>query len=159
MTRSGSATVPAGVGWGWRASYRRGVRTPAEILRDSSTIAVVGASRHKDKTAYAVPLQLKLHGWQVIPVNPYADEIWGVRCYATLAHVPVPIDLVNVFRPSEQATDVVRSAIAVGAKAIWLQQGIVSPAGRGLAEDAGIDYVEDLCIAVERAVNRLSKLG
>jgi predicted CoA-binding protein len=141
------------------ASYRRGVRTPTEILRDSTTIAVVGASRHEDKAAYAVPLQLKLHGWRIIPVNPYADEIWGERCYANLAHIPVPVDLVNVFRPSEQATDVVRSAIAVGAKAIWLQQGIVSPVGRGLAEEAGIDYVEDLCIAVQRAVYGLSKLS
>ena len=133
------------------------MRTPAEILRDSTTIAVVGASRHEEKTAYAVPLQLKLHGWRVIPVNPHADEIWGERCYHSLAEVPVPIDIVNVFRPSQQATDVVRQAIVVGAKAIWLQQGIVSPVGRELAAEAGIDYVEDLCTAVIRAVNQLTK--
>ena len=114
------------------------MRTPAEILRDSTTIAVVGASRHEEKTAYAVPLQLKLHGWRVIPVNPYADEIWGERCYHSLAEVPVPIDLVNVFRPSEQATDVVRQAVAVGAKAVWLQQGIVSERS-GLALLRGLD--------------------
>jgi predicted CoA-binding protein len=139
------------------ASYGRGVRTPAEILRESVTIAVVGASRHQEKVAYAVPLQMKLHGFQVIPVNPYADEIWGERCYRTLAEVPVPIDLVNVFRPSDQATDVVRQAIAVGTKAVWLQEGIVSPIGRGLAEAAGIDYVEDLCTAVVRAVNQITR--
>jgi uncharacterized protein len=133
------------------------VRTPAEILRESTTIAVVGASRHQEKTAYAVPLQLKLHGWRVIPVNPHAAEIWGERCYHSLAEVPEPIDMVNVFRPSAQATDVVRQAVEVGAKAIWLQQGIVSPVGRELAAAAGIDYVEDLCTAVIRAVNQLTK--
>jgi len=69
----------------------------------------------------------------------------------------VQIDLVNVFRPSEQATDVVRQAVEVGAKAVWLQQGIVSPVGRELAAAAGIDYVEDLCTAVIRAVNQLTK--
>jgi predicted CoA-binding protein len=133
------------------------VRTPTEILRDSTTIAVVGASRQGDKAAHEVPLQLKKHGWTVIPVNPYADEIWGERCYSSLAEVPVPIDLVNVFRPSDQATDVVRQAIAVGAKAVWLQEGIVSPVGRELAAAAGVDYVEDLCTAVIRAVHAVSK--
>ncbi|MGE5827545.1 MAG: CoA-binding protein [Micromonosporaceae bacterium] len=135
------------------------MRTPRQILEESTTIAVVGASRHEDKSAYSVPLQMRLHGWRVIPVNPYAEEIWGERSYPSLADVPGPIDLVNVFRPSEQATEVVRQAIAVGAGAVWLQQGIVSAEGRRLAEDAGIDYVEDHCIAVERALSRLSRRG
>jgi predicted CoA-binding protein len=133
------------------------VRTPKQILADSHTIAVVGASRHEDKAAYAVPLQLKLHGWRIIPVNPHVDGIWGEPCYPELAAIPDPVDLVNVFRPSAQATDVVRQAIAIGAKAVWLQQGIISPEGRRLAAQAGVDYVEDLCIAVERALDRLTK--
>jgi hypothetical protein len=133
------------------------VRTPREILADSTTIAVVGASRHEEKAAYAVPLQLKLHGWLVIPVNPYADRIWGEQAYPSLADVPHPIDLVNVFRPSAQATEVVRQAVAVGAKAVWLQQGIVSPEGREIALAAGLDYVDDHCIAVERALSRLTR--
>jgi predicted CoA-binding protein len=133
------------------------VRGPRQILQESNTIAVVGASRHEDKAAYAVPLQLRLHGWRVIPVNPYAETIWGDPCYPRLSEVPEPIDLVNVFRPSEQAADVVRQAIEVGAKAVWLQQGITSPEGRRLAEEAGLDYVEDLCIAVERALSRLTR--
>ena len=135
------------------------MRPPHQILAESTTIAVVGASRYEEKVAYAVPLQLKLHGWRVIPVNPYADQIWGERCYPRLADVPEPVDLVNVFRPSDQATDVVRQALAIGAKAVWLQQGITSVEGRRLAEEAGVDYVEDRCIAVERAVNRLTHLG
>jgi uncharacterized protein len=133
------------------------VRTPRQILEQSNTIAVVGASRHEEKAAYAVPLQLKLHGWRVIPVNPYADEIWGERCYPTLADVPEPVDMVDVFRPSAQAADVVRDAVALGAKAVWLQQGITSPVARKIAEDAGVDYVEDLCTAVIRAIERLTK--
>ena len=121
------------------------------------TIAVVGASRHHDKAAYVVPLQLRLHGWQVIPINPHSDEIRGERCYARLADVPVPIDLVNVFRPSADAAAVVAEAVAVGATAVWLQQGIISAEGRRIAEAAGLDYVEDLCIAVERALGRLTR--
>lgn len=135
------------------------MRTPRQILEESRTIAVVGASRHEEKAAYAIPLQLKLHGWRVIPVNPYADRIWDEQCYARLADIPEPVDLVNVFRPSDQAAAVVRDAVAIGAKAVWLQQGIVSAQGRQIAIDAGIDYVEDLCMAVIRAIERLTRRG
>jgi hypothetical protein len=132
------------------------VRTPAEILAASRTIAVVGASRHPGKAAYSVPLQMLRHGWQVIPVNPYADEIWGQRCYPSLADLPEPVDLVNVFRPSADTPEVARQAVAIGARALWLQLDIVSTRARALAEAAGLDYVEDRCIAVERAVNAIS---
>jgi predicted CoA-binding protein len=135
------------------------MRTPAQILAESPTIAVVGASRHEEKTAYAVPLQLKLHGWNIIPVNPHAIEIFGVPCYPSLRDIDVPVDMVNVFRPSEQAADVVKQAIQIGVRAVWLQQGIASAEGRALAEAAGIDYVEDLCVAVVRAVERVTPLG
>jgi hypothetical protein len=121
------------------------------------TIAVVGASRHPDKEAYAIPLQMLRHGWRVIPVNPYADQIWGQTCYRTLADVPAPVDLVNVFRPSQDAPDVARQAVAIGAKALWLQQGIASPQARSIAAEGGLDYVEDYCIAVERALRQVSK--
>jgi uncharacterized protein len=132
------------------------VRTTAEILAGSYTIAVVGASRHPDKVAYSVPLQLLRHGWHVIPVNPHADELWGQRCYHSLADIPEPVDLVNVFRPSADAPEVARQAVAIGAKALWLQQGIVSAQARRIAEEAGLDYVEDRCTAVERAVWQVS---
>jgi predicted CoA-binding protein len=127
------------------------VRSARDILSDALTIAVVGASRYPEKTAHAVPYQLLKHGWRVIPVNPYVEEIWGERCYPVLAEIPEPVDLVNVFRPSADATDVVRQAIEIGAKAVWLQLGIVSVEARRIAEDAGLLYVEDRCIAVERA--------
>jgi predicted CoA-binding protein len=133
------------------------VRTAEQILRDSTTIAVVGASRHKGKEAHAVPLQMLRHGWRVIPVNPFADEIWGQKCYRTLADIPVPVDLVNVFRPSDDTPEVAKQAAEIHAKALWLQQGIAHAESRRIAEEAGIDYVEDHCIAVERALRSLSK--
>jgi predicted CoA-binding protein len=133
-------------------------RTASSILAEASTIAVVGASRYPHKPAHTVPLQILRHGWQVIPVNPAIHELWGVKVYPTLADVPVPIDLVNVFRPAANAADIARQAVAVGAKALWLQLGIVSPEARAIAEAAGLDYIEDHCIAVERAVSGLSKI-
>jgi predicted CoA-binding protein len=135
------------------------VRTPAQILAESRTIAVVGASRDPDKVAHTVPRQILRHGWHVIPVNPYADEIWGQTCYRTLADIPVPVDLVNVFRPAADTPEVARQAVAIGARALWLQQGIASPAARAIAEAAGLDYVEDHCIAVERALSQISLIS
>jgi predicted CoA-binding protein len=132
-------------------------RTAKDVLAEASTIAVVGASRYPHKAAHTVPLQILRHGWQVIPVNPAVDELWDVKAYPTLAAVPVPIDLVNVFRPAADAAEIARQAVAVGAKALWLQLGIVSPEARAIAETAGLDYIEDRCIAVERALSSLTR--
>jgi predicted CoA-binding protein len=132
------------------------MRTAEQILRAARTIAVVGASRDPSKTAHAVPLSIQRRGWRIVPVNPFADEIFGERVYRTLADLPFAVDLVNVFRPSRDATAVVKEALAIGAPAVWLQQGIVSPEGRALAEAAGVDYLEDTCIAVVRAVHAIS---
>ena len=120
-------------------------------------VAVVGASRNIDKSAHAIPRQLQMFGFRIIPVNPFADSILGERTYPTLADIPEKVDLVNVFRPSEDAAEVVRQAIAIGAPAVWLQQGIVSREGRRLAEEAGIDYVEDRCTGTERALAAIDK--
>ena len=135
------------------------MRTAAQILAESRTIAVVGASRDPSKTAHAVPRQILKRGWHVIPVNPYTDEIWGERCYRTLADIPEPVDLVNVFRPAADTPEVARQAVAIGARALWLQQDIASAEARAIAEAAGMDYVEDHCIAVERALSQLSLIG
>lgn len=124
---------------------------PRSILDDAQTIAVVGISRNENKAAFGVPAGLQSAGFRIIPVNPAADEVLGEKAYASLDDVPEPIDVVEVFRPAEEAPDVVRQAIAVGAKAVWLQKGVVSAEARALAEEAGIGYVEDLCMGVERA--------
>jgi uncharacterized protein len=127
------------------------MRSAQEILAEADVIAVVGASREPWKPAHSVPLQLIRHGWRIIPVNPFADEIFGVPAVRTLADVEEPVDLVNIFRPAADAVEVVRQAVAIKAPAVWLQSGIVSAEARRIATDAGIDYVEDRCIAVERA--------
>jgi len=95
---------------------------------------------------------MQRYGWRIIPVNPHADEIFGEPAYRTLADVPDrPIGLVNVFRPSRDAADVARQAVAAGASALWLQQGIVSAEAHRIADEGGLAYVEDRCLAVERA--------
>ena len=134
------------------------MRTPKQILEDSTIIAVVGASRDPGKSAHSVPRQMQLHGWRMIPVNPFADELFGEKVYRTLAGIPEPVDIVDVFRPSQDAAGVARQAASIGARALWLQQGIVSGEARAIAEAAGMDFVEDLCIAVERALSQVTKL-
>lgn len=134
------------------------MRTPQQILAEAAVIAVVGASRHPEKPAHTVPRQLQRHGWRIIPVNPFADELFGEKVYRSLAEIPEKVDLVDVFRPAEDAVEVVRAAVAIGAPAVWLQLDIVSPEARRIATEAGIDYVEDRCVAVERAVGNLTRL-
>lgn len=133
------------------------MRTPEQILADAAVIAVVGASRDPHKAAHTVPLEMQRHGWRIVPVNPHADEIFGEKVYRSLADIPHPVDLVDVFRPAEDAVEIVRGAVATGAAAVWLQLGIVSPEARRIATAAGVDYVEDLCLAVERAVAGLTR--
>ncbi len=124
---------------------------PRAILEQAGTIAVVGASANPSKAAYAIPAGLQSAGYRVIPVNPNADEIHGEKVYARLEDVPEPVDVVNVFRPAEEAPAVVRSALTIGARAVWLQKGLISEEARRLAASAGIAYIEDLCMGVERA--------
>lgn len=119
---------------------------------------MVGASRHEHKVAHTVPRQMLRQGWHIVPVNPSIDELWGMHVYHSLAEIPYAIDLVNVFRPAGEAPEIARQAAAIGAKALWLQQDIVSAEARGIAMAAGMDYVEDYCVAVERALSSLTKL-
>ena len=135
------------------------MRSTAQILTDATVIAVVGASRDPSKPSHSVPLQMLRYGWRIIPVNPFVDEVFGVKAVATLADIDEPVDLVDIFRPARDAVEVVRQAVAIKAPAVWLQSGIVSAEARRIAEEAGIDYVEDRCLAVERAVARLTKNG
>jgi uncharacterized protein len=115
----------------------------------SQRIAVVGASDRDGRPANYVPAAVQSAGKTILPVNPKHEQVLGERCYATLAEVPGPIDLVNVFRRSEFCAQVVREAIEAGARAVWLQSGIISSDARRLAEQAGIDYIEDKCLMIE----------
>jgi predicted CoA-binding protein len=123
-------------------------RSPERILAESKTIALVGASPKPWRPSHGVMRYLLAHGYRVIPVRPSCTEVLGVPCVDTLGDVDEPIDLVDVFRRPEHTPDVARDAVAVGAKALWLQLGIVSPEARSIAVAAGLDYVEDACTAV-----------
>jgi uncharacterized protein len=132
-------------------------RSPQEILEAATTIAVVGASRDPAKDAGSVPRIMQEHGFRVIPVNPYADELFGERVYRSLRDIPEQVDIVDVFRPSAEAPGVAQQAAGIGAGTVWLQQDIVSAEARRIADEAGMDYVEDLCIAVARALYQVDK--
>jgi predicted CoA-binding protein len=125
------------------------MRDPKKVLQRSKVIAVVGISRYQHKEAGRVPMQMQMGGYRIIPVNPHADVLLGEKVYRRLEDIPEPVDLVNVFRPSAETPGVVRQAVAIGAKAVWLQLGIASDEARRVAEEAGLDYVENRCIAVE----------
>jgi predicted CoA-binding protein len=120
------------------------------LLRTYDTITVVGASNDPAKPAHFVPAEMRFHGWRIVPVNPHAGAVFGVPAYPTLAAVPGPIGLVNVFRPSADAPTVARQAIDAGATALWLQLGITSIEARTLATEAGLLYVEDRCLLIEQ---------
>ena len=123
-------------------------RPAPEVLASAKTIAVVGASRDPRKAGGSVPEGLQRRGFRIIPINPFADELFGERVYRSLADVPEKVDLVDVFRPSGDAPDIARQAVAIGAKALWLQEDIRSEEARRIAEAGGLDYVEDECTAV-----------
>lgn len=127
------------------------------ILREFRSIAVVGLSRDPSKAAHAIPARLQRAGFRIIPVNPFVDTLLREKSYASLAEVPFSVEVVLVFRPSEEAAAVAKAAVGIGAKALWLQQGIVSAEARQIAEAAGMLYVEDRCMGVERAVHGISK--
>jgi hypothetical protein len=120
------------------------------ILTTYDTITVVGASGAPEKAAHYVPVHMQAHGWRIIPVNPHEDELMGERVYRTLADIPEPVGLVDVFRPSPATPDIARQAVAAGASALWLQLGIASAEARAIAEEAGLLYVEDRCLIIEQ---------
>jgi predicted CoA-binding protein len=127
-------------------------RTPAEILAKSRTIALVGASPRPERPSNSVMRYLLREGYRVIPVRPVGPpEILGQRRVASLAEIKEPVDLVDVFRRSEFCPDVARQAVEAGAGALWLQLGVVSAEAKAIAEEAGLDYVEDECTAIVHA--------
>jgi predicted CoA-binding protein len=127
-----------------------GVEDPKvkEIL-SKKNIAVVGASRDLGKAAGSVPAYMLRRGYNVIPVNPFADRILERRCYRSLADVEERIDLVDVFRPSEEAARVVEEAAARGVKVVWLQEGIYSPEAESKAKERGVTLVWNRCVMKE----------
>jgi hypothetical protein len=128
-----------------------------DLLTHARTIAVVGASKDPTKPGATIPMAMQTHGFRIIPVNPTADLLFGERAYKTLADIPEPVDIVNVFRPASEAPGIAEQAVAIKAKALWLQTGIASDEARTIAEAGGLAYVEDHCIAVERAKHAIDR--
>jgi predicted CoA-binding protein len=125
------------------------MRSPEQILREATTIALVGASPRPDRPSHSVMRYLLAQGYRVIPVRPLdCDDVLGVPCVAALSEIDEPIDLVDVFRREEHAAVHAREAVEAGAKAFWLQLHLHSPEARRICAVAGIDYVEDECTAV-----------
>jgi len=130
----------------------------ADLLRHSKTIAVVGLSANPRRPSHEVAAYLQSAGYTIIPVNPNESEVLGQKSYARLEDVPVCIDIVDVFRRIEEVPRVADSAIAVHAKALWLQQGITSPQAAARAHAAGLLVIEDACLFVEHK-RRRSEIG
>ena len=118
------------------------------IFAQPKTIAVVGASSTVGKPGHDIPRYLQSQGYRIVPVNPRGGEILGERAFESLRDVDVPIDVVEVFRPSEEALAVARDAIAVGAKVLWFQKGTDSDEGVAAASDAGLMVVRKRCMGV-----------
>jgi predicted CoA-binding protein len=124
-----------------------------QLLLDTKVIAVVGLSANPDRPSNQVAWYLHHQGYRLFGVNPSCpeSELFGVPMVASLAEVPEPIDIVDVFRRPEHTPDVARDAVAAGARVLWLQLGIRSDEARAVAEEAGLTYVEDRCVKVDHA--------
>ncbi|GGI08877.1 CoA-binding protein [Egicoccus halophilus] len=127
-----------------------------ELLRRTRRIAVVGASDDPSRPSHGVMRRLLQAGYELVPVNPRVGEVLGTPAVASLAELDAPVDLVDVFRRVEHTPQVAREAAAIGAPALWLQTGLRSSEARTVAEQAGMDYVEDRCLAVEVAVRGIT---
>jgi uncharacterized protein len=126
----------------------------AEILRHTKTIAVVGLSSNPRRPSYEVASYLQNAGYTIIPVNPNETEVLGQKSYARLEDVPVPIDIVDVFRRPNHVPGLADSAIAARAKVLWLQQGITNEEAAEKARAAGLTVIEDACLLVEHKLRR-----
>jgi uncharacterized protein len=135
--------------------------TIQRVLHNSRTIAVVGLSRNELRASFFVGFYLRRHGYRVVPVNPREQEILGEKSFARLADVPVPVDVVNVFRAPEALPGIAREAVAIGASTLWCQFTVINEEGARIAEAGGLSVVMDRCLKVEHAryVGRMHWLG
>jgi predicted CoA-binding protein len=135
--------------------------TIQRVLHTARAIAIVGLSGNELRASNFVGYYLKRHGYHVIPVNPRETEVYGERSVASLAEVPVPVDIVNVFRAPDAVPEIARDAVEIGAGALWCQFGVISDEGARIAEDGGLAVILDRCLKVEHAryLGRMHWLG
>lgn len=124
-------------------------------------VAIVGLSANELRASHFVGFYLKRHGYEIVPVNPRETAILGCECYPSLTDMPDPVGVVDVFRASEAVPEIARQAVAVGARYLWLQYGVISEEGIAIAEEGGLDVIVDRCLKVEHAryLGRLHWLG
>jgi uncharacterized protein len=125
--------------------------TIQRVLHTARTIAIVGLSGNELRASNFVGYYLKRHGYRVIPVNPREKEILGEECYASLLDIPMPVDVVNVFRAPAALPGIAREAVAIHASTLWCQFGVIDADGAQIAEDGGVTVIMDRCIKVEHA--------
>jgi uncharacterized protein len=128
-----------------------------QLLTSARTIAMIGASSNPDKPSHGIMQRLQAVGYRVIPVNPREIEVLGERAYPSLSDIPVPVDIVDVFRRAEDTPALADEAAKIGAKALWLQEGIVSEEAAARAKAAGMIVVMDACIAATHSMLQISK--
>jgi predicted CoA-binding protein len=127
------------------------INTLRRILKQSKTIAVVGLSANWWRPSYFAAKYMQEHGYRVIPVNPAYQEVLGEPCYASVRDIPEPIDIVDCFRKSEEIPAIADDAIAIGAKVLWMQLGVINPEAADKARKAGLEVVMDRCVKIEHA--------
>lgn len=123
-----------------------------DILRNSKNIAIVGLSNKPEKTSYRVGAYIRQAGYHIIPVNPNYDTVMDLKCYSNLIDIPEPVDIVDIFRKSEDVLLVVKDAIKIKAKVVWMQLGIENGKAAQLALDAGLKVIMNRCIKIEHAM-------
>ena len=135
--------------------------TIQRVLHTARAIAIVGLSSNELRASHFVGYYLKRHGYHVIPVNPREREILGERCYPSLLDVPVPVDIVDVFRTPDALPGIAREAVAIHAGALWCQYGVINAEGARIAAEGGVTVIMDRCLKVEHAryVGRMHWLG
>ncbi len=135
--------------------------TIQRVLHHARTIAIVGLSPNELRASYFVGYYLRRHGYEVIPVNPRESQILGQQSFPSLTDVPVPIDVVNVFRAPDALPDIARDAVKIRAGALWCQFGVINEEGARIADAGGVTVIMDRCIKVEHAryVGRMHWLG
>ncbi len=127
------------------------IPTLRRILKENHTIAVVGLSANWHRPSYFAAKYLLAHGYRVIPVNPRYQEVLGQRCYPSVSEIPEKVDVVDIFRRAEDVPPLVEEAIAVGARVVWMQLGVVNEEAAARARQAGLDVVMDRCMKIEYA--------
>jgi predicted CoA-binding protein len=121
------------------------------ILRSARTIAIVGLSANELRPSHFVGFYLQRHGYRIVPVNPNEREVLGETSYASLTDIPFSVDVVDVFRAPAAVPGIAQQAVAIGARALWLQFGVISPEGAAIAKRGGLNVVMDRCMKVEHA--------